>query len=142
MINQEHLKIDRQFIPCIADNNDELFANGIFEFNVSRMIKYIKENPDKFTQKTVAVDDSFICFSAIDESHLGSVDIGEPVILVEISPGQYNLIDGNHRMEKARRSGIKRLFAYKLNPAQHINFMTTQKSYEAYIEYWNTKLDQ
>jgi len=69
-----------------------------------------------------------------------STDISTPVILAEISPGRYNLIDGNHRMEKARRMGVKNLVAYKLNVEQHIPFLTSKKAYLAYIEYWNSKL--
>ncbi len=45
-----------------------------------------------------------------------------------------------HRMEKAYRSGIEKIMAYRLNPKQHITFLTTQKAYYAYIEYWNDKL--
>jgi len=48
------------------------------------------------------------------------VGISRPVILAEISPGCYNLIDGNHRMEKARKAGIKSIQAYRLNVKQHI----------------------
>ncbi len=73
---------------------------------------------------------------------MDSVEISRPVILAEISPGHYNLIDGNHRMEKARRTGITSIQAYKLNVKQHMRFLTTQKGYAAYIEYWNSKLKQ
>jgi len=45
-------------------------------------------------------------FSRLDESHLAGIDLSQPVILAEIAPGRFNVIDGNHRMEKARRSGI------------------------------------
>ena len=54
-------------------------------------------------------------FSSIDESHVDSVDISLPVLLAKISPGRYNLIDGNHRMEKARRIGVSSMPASKLN---------------------------
>ncbi len=69
-----------------------------------------------------------------------SVEISRPVILAEISPGQYNLIDGNHRMERARREGIKSMLAYRLNVEQHMKFLTSKKAYVAYIAYWNSKL--
>ena len=69
-----------------------------------------------------------------------SVDISRPVLLAEISPGHYNLIDGNHRMEKARKMGINHILAYKLNVKQHIEFLTERKAYLSYVEYWNGKL--
>ncbi len=71
---------------------------------------------------------------------MNSVELGEPVILAEIAPNNYNLIDGNHRMEKARREGLKKILAYRLNSAQHIQYLTTQKAYVTYVEYWNNKL--
>ena len=135
------LKVDNDFTPCPVDSGDELFPNGIFEFNVTKMLEYIRKNPDDITLEEVAVSDSFKGFSSINESHMGSVEISRPVILVEISPGQYNLIDGNHRMEKARRMGIKSMLAYRLNAEQHMRFLTNKKAYVAYIEYWNSKLE-
>ena len=104
------------------------------------MLEYIKKNPEVFTLEEVVVSDFFRGFSSINESHMDSVEISHPVILAEISPGQYNLIDGNHRMEKARRMGIKSILAFRLNVEQHMRFLTSKKAYLAYIEYWNSKL--
>ncbi|MEI8013086.1 MAG: hypothetical protein WCI27_11535 [Candidatus Omnitrophota bacterium] len=36
------LKIDRKFTPCPVDDEDELFHNGIFVFNITKMIAYIE----------------------------------------------------------------------------------------------------
>jgi len=36
--------------------------------------------------------------------------------LAEIAPGRYNLIDGNHRMAKARRDGAPAELLYKRFP--------------------------
>jgi hypothetical protein len=80
--------------------------------------------------------------SKFKEDHLDAVDVAKPVIVAEISPGRFNVIDGNHRMEKARRLGIEKVPAYKLVPEQHTQFLTTEKSYLAYIEYWNSKLKE
>jgi len=134
------LKIDKAFIPCPIAEGDELFPNGIFEFNITKMLEYIQKEPDGFTLEQVAVKDFFDGFSSINESHMDSVDISRPVIIAEISPGRYNLIDGNHRMEKARRTGQKSMIAYRLNVEQHMRFLTSNKAYVAYIEYWNRKL--
>jgi len=134
------LKVDNNFTPCPINKGDELFPNGIFEFNITRILEYIENNPNEVDLVEVAVDDFFKGFSSIDESHVDSVEISRPVILVEISPGHYNLIDGNHRMEKARRMGINSILAYRLNVKQHMNFLTNKKAYLSYIEYWNSKL--
>jgi len=134
------LKVNNDFTPCLVADGDEVFVNGIFEFNITKMIEYIQENHDCINLEEVAVDDFYKEFSVINESHIDSVDITRPVILAEISPGRYNLIDGNHRMEKARRVGVMKVLAHKLNVEQHIRFLTRKKSYLAYIEYWNSKL--
>ena len=73
---------------------------------------------------------------------MDSVELGRPVILAEITPGRYNLIDGNHRMEKAHRLGIKSIPGYRLNVDQHVRFLTSEKAYVAYVEYWNSKLKE
>ncbi|HHD64090.1 MAG TPA: hypothetical protein ENK96_06995 [Desulfobulbaceae bacterium] len=134
------LRVDNDFTPCPVAAGDELFPNGIFVFNITKMIEYIQKKPDIFTPEEVAVSDFFEGFSSINEIHMDSVEISQPVIVAEIAPGQYNLIDGNHRMEKARRMGVKSLPAYKLNVDQHILFLTSTKAYVTYVEYWNSKV--
>ena len=62
--------------------------------------------------------------------------------MAEISPDRFSVIDGNHRMERARRLELEKIMAYKISPDQHIQFLTTEKGYLAYIEYWNDKLKQ
>ena len=134
------MKINDNFTPCPANKGDELFANGIFVFNITKMLGYIKKNSNEVDLVDIDVADFPKCFSTIDESHVDSVDVSRPVIMAEISPGHYNLIDGNHRIEKARRMGISRLSAYKLNVNQHIVFLTEKEAYLSYIKYWNGKL--
>lgn len=117
-----------------------MFPNGIFEFNITKMIEHIKANHDSFPIEELVLSNFTNVFSSINECCLETVDISIPVILAEIAPSQYNLIDGNHRMGKARRMGIYSIQAYKLSVDQHIQFLTTQRGYDAYIEYWNGKL--
>jgi hypothetical protein len=136
----ERLKANENFTPCPINEGDELYPNGIFVFNITKMIEHIKINSDEIDLVEVAVADFPKSFSSVNESHVDSVDISRPVLLAEISPGHYNLIDGNHRMEKARKKGISRILAYKLNVNQHIEFLTERKAYLSYVEYWNGKL--
>lgn len=134
------LRLENDFTPCPVATGDELFPNGIFVFNITKILEYIQKNPDSITLEEVAVSDFFEGFSSVNEAYMDSVEISQPVIVAEISPGLYNLIDGNHRMEKARRMGIKSLPAYKLNVDQHILFLTSTKAYVTYVEYWNSKV--
>jgi len=133
---------EKDFIPTEIGDDDEYFPNGIFEFNITRLKQHIKSNPEIFTPENISVMKFNNDFSDIDEDYIDSVNFYEPVILAEIAPGRYNLIDGNHRMEKAKRLGLKDIMAYKLSPAQHIRFLTTLNSYEKYIAYWNDKLSE
>ena len=133
------LTVAKDFIPCTESDGDELYPNDIFVFNITRMIEYIKNNPDVFIPEEVSVKEVNKPLS-LNESHVDSVDILTPVILAEIAPTRYNLIDGHHRVEKAHRLGIKTLKAYKLNVHQHIRFLTRKKAYEIYVAYWNDKV--
>ena len=128
------LKIDNGFTPCPTKSGDELFRNGIFEFNITKVLEYIQKNTDSLILEEVAVSDFYKGFSSIDESYVDSVDISLPVLLAEISPGRYNLIDGNHRM------GVSSMPAYKLDVKQHVNFLTSKRVYVTYVKYWNDKV--
>lgn len=132
------LKINKRFMPCPEEDDDELYPNGIFVFNITKLAEYIQCNGIPCTEVLVGDFSSFS--SNFNEEHLPSVDVTKPVIIAEISPGRFNVIDGNHRMEKARRLGLKKMSAYKVTPEQHIQFLTTEKGYLAYVEYWNDKL--
>jgi hypothetical protein len=136
----EKLKVDINFRPCPGSHGDELYPNGIYVFNITKMIESIEDSPDDFALVEIVVADFSALFSSVTESHVDSVDVSHPVILAEISPGRYNLIDGNHRVEKARRTGQKHLLAYKLNVHQHVKFLTEKEAYLSYVEYWNGKL--
>lgn len=136
------LKLDRSFAACPIDDGDELYPNGIFVFNITKMTKYIQENPSTFPCEELLIKDFWSGFAKYNESHLGTVDVSKPILLAEISPGRFNVIDGNHRMEKARRSGMETISAYKVIPEVHLKFLTTEKGYLAYVEYWNSKLKE
>jgi hypothetical protein len=133
-------RVNKYFSPCPISNGDEMYRNGIFEFNITKMIEWIHKDPGDIRLEAVTVKDFCKKFLSIDEAHVNQTDISRPVILAEIAPGQYNLIDGNHRMEKARRMGLVSLMAYRLNVEQHMKFLTDKKAYVSYVEYWNSKL--
>ncbi len=113
------LNVDASFTPCPIHDRDELFPNGIFEFNITRMLEYLENSPNDIDLAEVAASDFHAGFSSIDELHVELVDISRPVVLAEISPEHYNLIDGHHRMEKARRLGTSMMRAYKLTMPLH-----------------------
>jgi hypothetical protein len=132
--------VDKNFFPVAADEGDELYPNGIFVFNITKMSEFIRNNPGEFKIEVIAVKDYINPFTVFAEAHLETIQDYPPVILAEISPGRFNVIDGNHRMEKARRSGMETLNAYKLGPQQHMRFLISEKAYVTYVQFWNEKL--
>lgn len=136
------LKVDPDFAPCPVHDDDEQFTNGIFVFNISALLQFLGDNPRDAALVAIGVSDLPKGLLSLNESHVDTVDISRPVILAEISPGHHNLIDGNHRAEKARRLGISTIPAYKLSVRQLIPFLTSKTAYQAYLEYWNGKVMQ
>jgi hypothetical protein len=133
------LTVDKNFTPCPESDGDEFYPNGMFVFNITKMTEHIMDNPEVFVPEEVAVKELHRYLS-LNESHVNSVDISKPVIIAELAPSRFNLIDGQHRVEKAHRLGIETIQAYKLNVNQHIRFRTSIKAYEIYVEYWNSKI--
>jgi len=138
----KRLKIDPAFTPCPVKDGDELFPNGIFEFNITALLAHLESHPEGVTVVDIAVSDLDHSFTSFDESYVESADITRPVVLAEISPGRFNLIDGHHRVEKALRHDIATLRANKLTVLQHIAFLTSNRAYLSYVEYWNGKIAQ
>lgn len=133
--------IDIDFTPCPESDGDEFYPNGMFVFNITKMTEHIMDNPEVFVPEDVAVKELHSFFS-LSKSHVNSVNISKPVIIAEIAPSRFNLIDGQHRVEKAHRLGMETIKAYRLNVHQHIRFLTNRKAYEIYVEYWNSKIEE
>jgi hypothetical protein len=137
------LKNNKTFKPLPKDEGDEFYPNGIFEFNVTKLLIFIKANPHIFQPEEVSVKAARTFPSRnLNESTIQVANIAEPIMLAEIAPDRFNVIDGNHRLERAYREGIQKIFAYKVRAEQHIVFLTSVMAYEAYIEYWNSKILQ
>lgn len=128
------------FMPCPTAAGDELYHLGIFEFNITKLLEYIHANHDRFPLFSVSVEGFFPEHAVINKRHLKTLSNPEPVILAEISPGRYDLIDGHHRIEKARESGLPALEAYRVPMVDHVRFLTSTKAYAAFADYWNGKL--
>ena len=139
--HRRRLNFDKAFAPLPADDGDELFSNGIFEFNVTKMLAFLEANLDKFpVEKTEVMRLRAFSPDTLDEKTIQHADLSKPVLLSETSPGRFNVIDGNHRVERAVRDGLKTIAARRIGPEQHLAFLTSVRAYEAYVRYWNEKL--
>ena len=136
------ISIDKDFIPALVDDRDELYPNGIFVFNITKMTEHLRKHKDEMAPENIDVKAHRNSFIELTESHIDKTDITVPIILAEIRPGRYNVIDGNHRLEKAYRMNIDYITGYKLNPEQHMPFLTSLRAYHEYVEYWNSKIRQ
>ncbi|MBE0451892.1 MAG: ParB/RepB/Spo0J family partition protein [Clostridia bacterium] len=148
------LEIKQNNVSC--NPGDEFVRNGIFEFNVSGVNEYINENEADFELVEIPVDYYFSYFSRSDlqPEWIEKADIDRPVLLFEIAPDRkyysddpivddfydrgYNVLDGSHRLAKAKQQGIQTIKAYLVPMETHIKFMTN--GFEAYVSYWNDKL--
>ncbi len=136
------MRLDTDFEPVRVDEGDELFPNGIFEFNITKLLKHIKSNPDSFPIERVKMIELPAWSSPdLDEATIQRADLSSPIVLAEISPGRFNVIDGNHRLERARRDGAESIPAYRVLPSAHHHFLTSTRAYREYVAYWNSKLD-
>jgi hypothetical protein len=137
------LKLAPSFLPCPIDAGDEVFCNGIFEFNVTRLLAFIHAHTHRFPVEVVAVasipnyDDS-----RLDQTTIAASDLSRPVLFAEIAPSRFNLIDGNHRMARARREGAPSVPTYRIRCPHHVAFLTSTMAYQKYVEYWNGKIKE
>jgi len=51
------LRRDPQFQACATEPGDELYPNGIFEFNISRLIAFISAHPERFPTEAVELSE-------------------------------------------------------------------------------------
>jgi hypothetical protein len=135
---------------------DEYFPNGIFKFHITKLNEYIDKSVEEFVIEEIDVNEYFkyFCNEEMNPEYVEAADLNRPVILAEIAPDRlhhgyptiskdyysrgYNLIDGHHRLAKAKQNGTEKLKAFVVRMEQHIPFMI--EGFEEYVEYWNSKL--
>jgi hypothetical protein len=136
----KRMKLDPAFVPCEPVEGEEVFANGVIRWNISKMQEYIDAHPEEVEFKQMDMKLLTNEYTNLNLNHVPTVNLSTPIILVEFNPRiQDHLIDGRHRVTRARELGVTTLPAYKLTRDQHIPFLTSQTGYEAYVRYWNEK---
>jgi hypothetical protein len=135
------LKRDKNLQPCPAESGDEHYQNGIFEFNITRLLAFIDTCADRFPIELVSVAE-FPNYggSHLDEETVRTADLSRPILLAEIAPGLFNVIDGNHRLARARCEGVQAVPSRRVRCPDHVPFLTSAWAYEKYVEYRNSKL--
>jgi len=142
-LKPKKLKPAKTFVPLAREEGDEFFPNGIFEFNITKLLSYIAANPSQFPEEQISVREYAIWDKkCLTQATVETANLAIPIVLGEISPGRFNVIDGNHRLEKARRQGLESIPAYRVAVEQHLAFLTSEMAYMAFIKYWNSKIDE
>ncbi len=140
------LKMIKNYVPKQQMCQDsEIYQNGIFQFFISKILEDIecgafvpkKEriNIEKW-KKTHGIS------SMLNEVHLETVNTKKPIIQAEIRIGRFEIIDGNHRFEKAFRDGRKTINSYKIYGEELVPYFYDRKGYECFVKCWNSKLEE
>lgn len=142
MAKSRKLKLNKEYRPLPANPGDEIYPNGIFNFNISRILEDIASGRLEAEKELINVSEWFKTHfrPCVNEHHLPHVDITKPVIQAEVCPGIFVIIDGNHRMEKAFRDRVEFIDSYKLKGDQLIPYFAEVQGYRAFVKYWNSKL--
>ena len=120
MVESRQIKLNKNYVPLPTQSGDEIYPNGIFNFAISRIIEDICSGKLAVEQEKINIQDWFKTHlrGSVTEEHLPAVDVSKPVIQAEIKPGFFEIIDGNHRMERAFREGTEFIDSYKLRGEQ------------------------
>jgi hypothetical protein len=132
MNSNRKLKLNKTYTPFPLYEGDEIFPNGIFHFNISRILEHIETGIIEVEEERIEVEKWLKTHfrGTLNEDHLPTVDISKTILQAEIRPGMFTIIDGNHRIEKAFREGVLYLNSYKLRGEQLIPFLERKKDLE------------
>ena len=136
------LKENPNFIPCKPVIGDEILGGYPFKWNVTAVSAWIEKNLNQVELSTVQVNTPSPGADSenLDEEFIPIADLTRPIIVLRMRPESFRLIDGNHRVAKARRLGVKELPTYYLTELQHREFFTFKEADRMYVDYWNDKL--
>ena len=123
----------------------EIYPNGIFQFFISKIMEDIEHGTFAPKMERINIDKwrkTHTTSSGLNEEHLQTVDTKKPIIQAEIRIGRFEIIDGNHRFEKAIRDGKKTINSFKLYGEELVPYFYDRKGYECFVKYWNSKLEE
>lgn len=110
--NPRKLPVTRANTPILPNPGDEVYACGVFSFNITAMLKWLESE----SRETVSMPIRIWPVTDKEEHNIEKADITRPIIVAEIAPDYrdfrpeirfndwiargYSLIDGYHRVEK------------------------------------------
>jgi len=142
-IKNRKLKLNKKFEP-LSTPAEEVYG-GFLQFNISAIIEDITSKKLTVEKKRIYIKswlkDHCLESSNINKEYLPSVILDTPVIQAEIRIEKYEIIDGNHRMQKAFDDGRTYINSYQIKGEQLANYLMSKEKYTSYVSYWNEKVD-
>lgn len=140
------LKLIKNYIPKVQKSEEiEIYPNGIFKFFISKILEDINNGDFEPKMQRINIENwrksHYKDTDSLDENHLKIVDTKKPIIQAEIRIGKFEIIDGNHRLEKAFRDGKKTINSYKIYGEELVPYFYDKQGYECFVNYWNSKLE-
>ena len=127
---------------CFPDNGEEWFWLSIFGYSISQIWKDIEVNPKLFLcGKALVKDCSRYGKDNLNPEYVKQADLNKPLILVEIAPDRYEVMDGFYCIAKALQQGMDYLPAYYLTSEQAAAYLDSEENYARYLDYWNRKVE-
>ena len=87
--------------------------NGILIWDVTSILEDIEQHPDSYTIQTLSTalladhNDA-----RVSHTRAAASDLTKPLVVAELSKDHLLLIDGNHRLHKARALGLENIPCY------------------------------
>lgn len=142
-VKNRKLKLNKKFEP--VSTFPEEICGAFLQFNITAIVNDIASKKLIVEKKRIYINkwfkEHFMDSSGIDKDHLPLANLSVPVIQAEIRIEKYEIIDGNHRMQKAFESGRTYIDSYQLKGEQLANYLISKEQYESYVRYWNDKFD-
>lgn len=115
---------------------DEIFSHEDLDgvtrhFNTSAMVRGVMHSKVTPLYRSIDLSESLVAYieknHGVEQSHLSNVEhtIDNPVVLVEFEDGTSLVVDGNHRIVKRWRKGLKSATAMVFKPDQWAEFLVT-----------------
>lgn len=74
----------------------------------------------------------------MEQKYQIGTDITQPLIVINLTENVEKLIDGNHRLQKALKLGVKKITAYILSFEEHRNYIVDydEHIYFKVVSHW------
>ena len=92
------LRLDKGFQPCPVERGDEMYPNGIFEFNITRLLAFVQEHADRFQVEQVDLSEfpDYGNSPHLNEEAVRLADLHSKIIVIDRTLATRALISAMH----------------------------------------------